>query len=571
MNGIYKRIKRIVIIPLLCCTILTGSLYYTYITPTVVAAGASTAVLDWLMTALSYLGFGITSRQQAQNARSDFSQWLADNLPDNWEYFGASEVINVVSGGTPTAMSIYWYASICHYFGVEKVNKAVNGIGAIPETLVQAKEEMAEHLGVNEDLSSWMSSVVGDVSGLFSALLVLVRGWMNSLTEKIGEFKDWATMKIGEMNAVAGAALKDTTFYQILVSEDIRYFIKKHFVSSSYVCDAGAYIEHINTLIDNFDNVSLNSYIQSCNDTYLVMLNCASRNHALYIYDIPDDCTELKYTKRSWSYGTLYDVVSVSNGQEQPLTGIGYNCNANTGEWGNQFSTTLSSISGFRNGNLLTDLCLFEGIVVGTANFYLSVPVGISCDQNEDAYIPVTCNIDNWDDARFDYAGHFIDDIDFNNSTAKPFDIEKTNDFADITDIPIDLADTDVVAIPADKLIEDAANADTDAITDALDQAVTDTKTETSELPDTDKDNYKIQLAQYFPFCIPFDIFNFFKCLVREPETPNFVIKLPLLGETYEFNIDLGFLNPVAKIIRMCELFMFCIGLALATNSLIKH
>lgn len=103
---------------------------------------------------------------------------------------------------------------------------------------------------------------------------------------------------------------------------------------------------------------------------------------------------------------------------------------------------------------------------------------------------------------------------------------------------------------------------------DAKPDAGTDTK-------DEDLDKYKIKVTDIFPFCIPFDIYRFFSCLAADPVAPKFTI--PVITENsfgipeYSIEIDFAMFDTVAAVLRKMELLGFCVGLAFATNKLIKH
>ena len=86
-------------------------------------------------------------------------------------------------------------------------------------------------------------------------------------------------------------------------------------------------------------------------------------------------------------------------------------------------------------------------------------------------------------------------------------------------------------------------------------------------------DDYKLDLNQIFPFCIPFDIYNLLSCLCAEPEAPKISWTIPLSAvglEDCNVEIDLKTWDSVAQIFRNMELLAFCIGLAFVTRNLIK-
>lgn len=82
---------------------------------------------------------------------------------------------------------------------------------------------------------------------------------------------------------------------------------------------------------------------------------------------------------------------------------------------------------------------------------------------------------------------------------------------------------------------------------------------------------YTFDLKDIFPFCIPFDIYNFLKCLDAPPEAPviNWELYVPG-GGAYPLIIDLSVFDEVAELLRRLELLLFCVGLAFKTRDLIK-
>lgn len=98
-----------------------------------------------------------------------------------------------------------------------------------------------------------------------------------------------------------------------------------------------------------------------------------------------------------------------------------------------------------------------------------------------------------------------------------------------------------------------------------------DTQPDSPGAPSTDIGDYQIDLKQFFPFCIPFDLYDFFTCLNADPVAPviEWVIPLPG-GGTYPLEIDLSAFDGVAQLLRRLQLLLFCVGLAFKTRDLIK-
>ena len=83
--------------------------------------------------------------------------------------------------------------------------------------------------------------------------------------------------------------------------------------------------------------------------------------------------------------------------------------------------------------------------------------------------------------------------------------------------------------------------------------------------------NYTLDLKNYFPFCIPFDLYAFFTCLNADPVAPviDWIIPMPG-GGSYPMQIDLSVFDPMAQTLRRLQLLLFCVGLAFKTRDLIK-
>lgn len=83
--------------------------------------------------------------------------------------------------------------------------------------------------------------------------------------------------------------------------------------------------------------------------------------------------------------------------------------------------------------------------------------------------------------------------------------------------------------------------------------------------------SFTISLSDYFPFCIPFDLYDFFACLNADPVAP--VIEWAIFerdGTAHPIIIDLSAYDSVAQLLRRLQLLLFCVGLAFKTRDLIK-
>lgn len=82
-------------------------------------------------------------------------------------------------------------------------------------------------------------------------------------------------------------------------------------------------------------------------------------------------------------------------------------------------------------------------------------------------------------------------------------------------------------------------------------------------------------LQEVFPFCVPWDLKALGSTLAADAKAPKFTVKLPSgmdkKGVVYtEVVVDLKQFDDVAKILRVMELLLFCIGLVFVTRYLIK-
>lgn len=78
-------------------------------------------------------------------------------------------------------------------------------------------------------------------------------------------------------------------------------------------------------------------------------------------------------------------------------------------------------------------------------------------------------------------------------------------------------------------------------------------------------------LVSVFPFCIPFDLYNFVSCLAADPVAPSFTWRFYVPGICDEsIEIDLSEFDAAAQILRTMELLLFCVGLAFVTRKIIR-
>lgn len=100
----------------------------------------------------------------------------------------------------------------------------------------------------------------------------------------------------------------------------------------------------------------------------------------------------------------------------------------------------------------------------------------------------------------------------------------------------------------------------------AVEKAIADVKAGTGDI-----ENYKVNLVDFFPFCLPFDFYRCISLLNAEPQAPEFDFSLPvgykdgqLIWENYHISFDM--FSPVAEVVRKFELLAFMLGLIVITR-----
>ena len=77
-------------------------------------------------------------------------------------------------------------------------------------------------------------------------------------------------------------------------------------------------------------------------------------------------------------------------------------------------------------------------------------------------------------------------------------------------------------------------------------------------------------LKDFFPFCIPFDMYDMMAALCADPEAPKFTFATSFLGHIYSVEIDLAAWNTVAVTVRYMVVAIYIVALAIATRKFIK-
>ena len=77
-------------------------------------------------------------------------------------------------------------------------------------------------------------------------------------------------------------------------------------------------------------------------------------------------------------------------------------------------------------------------------------------------------------------------------------------------------------------------------------------------------------LKDFFPFCIPFDMYDMMAVLCADPEAPKFTFATSFLGNVYSVEIDLSAWDTVAATVRYMVVAIYIVALAVATRKFIK-
>lgn len=144
--------------------------------------------------------------------------------------------------------------------------------------------------------------------------------------------------------------------------------------------------------------------------------------------------------------------------------------------------------------------------------------------------------------------------------------------------------DTGTIAIPGDTTNSRPISLDKDlsipsdiANTDTYEPLNPPKDDSTTDKPTLPKGAYAFPLADYFPFCLPFDLYRFCILFVATPKTPEITLDfstfLPFFDkenpEQYVYTFDLHSLDRLAEIIRTLELFGIVLGIGLITRRII--
>lgn len=141
---------------------------------------------------------------------------------------------------------------------------------------------------------------------------------------------------------------------------------------------------------------------------------------------------------------------------------------------------------------------------------------------------------------------------------------------AGVADPALPVAGIGDVAIDPPAVIDPAIDLPVDpAVPADRAEAVTVTGENTVDVP-TGTGDYTLPLSDFFPFCIPFDIYAMLHLLDATPQAPkvSWRFYVPnVCDETIE--IDLSSFDSVAQVLRTMEVLAFCVGLGFVTKRLL--
>lgn len=146
---------------------------------------------------------------------------------------------------------------------------------------------------------------------------------------------------------------------------------------------------------------------------------------------------------------------------------------------------------------------------------------------------------------------------------------------AGVISIPVDSAVDDVLvdvgAIPIGTTVPQVTDIIIDnALAGTLEASIEETADLPPVVPPEAVGDFTIDLTNFFPFCIPFDVYDAITLFSAAPVAPNMPLKMTWEGTEYGFDIDLSPFDTVAAVLRRMEIIVFIVGLAVVTRRYIK-
>jgi len=83
---------------------------------------------------------------------------------------------------------------------------------------------------------------------------------------------------------------------------------------------------------------------------------------------------------------------------------------------------------------------------------------------------------------------------------------------------------------------------------------------------------FGLPILDIFPFCIPFDIFDFVAAFDASPVAPSVTlgVQIPIVDVPFEYTIDMTKFDELAAVVRGLECLLFLFGLMFITSKMIK-
>ena len=278
------------------------------------------------------------------------------------------------------------------------------------------------------------------------------------------------------------------------------------------------------------------------------------------------------YGSSFYSYGgyrtaTAEEIASI----DVPYVGHGIdeNCSSVTDHWQYLFDSVYPSLL---NGVSTTEDLTLESVGTDVDTDYKTyVDTGI-VDEDDIPYVPVTIpslGTDTFVDQSQAEAQAGTTAQEIIDQLVDAESVPGTDSGAITVPETVTLKDilTGILSVP--KSIAQAIStffADVVAAVQAIPAAIADIFTVKGEVG-----SFTISLSDYFPFCIPFDLYDFLSCLNADPVAPVIDWEIPLPGgSAYPMQVDLSAWDDVAQLLRRLQLLLFCVGLAFKTRDLIK-
>ena len=615
----YRRIKKIVIVPLLIITLMSCMICTDYRKPMEVHAVVLTGdpFLDIFAWVLELVGFTGKNKESQEQALHEFSGYLSEEIRElrkntNWKF---DEKIIASSDSWKKEMSKKWSSMSVKQRYMECANDYTeaewrqsgsskdymswvydnycictsNPFENVEDTIIPLNILISK--GIEEGkITSKYTAEQWEKSGTLGILVMSVRDWLSDVSKSIySNIEDVTEASEAIWNNTLGSIIKNANlqnmaWYKFLNSDECTKVIDFFELGSESDTAKSQLKNLVSTLLSNIKGEEYSIY-ERIGTKYLlkimpIYLRGSFYEMAVMLTDIPDNTDSIKLIKgRSDYYYQFYD------NSGNIIDDIA-ECQLIYGRKDGYFSRNVN----FTNISSLSSYNIFS---INTVNFYFAggstynygniiIPFGMdNVNYTSDSLIYTPDSV---------YTGAYAgtDDDD------QPFELIATGrgdtlankvagtviDLDDVEEVPIDeVFDPDLTEEKVAEREQENEKTITDSLTRAeereKEEAKPDESTDLPDVKDEDLDKYKINVTDIFPFCIPFDIYRFFECLAADPVAPKFTI--PVIVENsfgipeYSIEIDFAKFNSVAAILRKMELLGFCVGLAFVTNKLIKH